>query len=1034
MDIRTTATGSDMGVAVYPISTEEVGQDVDDETVLVTLVSHSQDVHGDTRIRWVYFMLGAATLLSWNALINANPFFISRLSGSPWKAPFSSYLSSDYTASNLIALGYAIVTSKQSSPSRRGFWSTALTFAIVAALFMTTFIHPSPTPFFYFIMISTFCMSGAAAYLSNSVFAGAALFGAPYMQSMMSGQAAVAVAVSSVQVISSAISVWGTTPLAPAISDTDRDGKAEEASARIFFAVSALYMIATLLAYRWLASLQVYRTTMGALEDNLKARVALDEADERQALLPPALPSPAEGSQILRVLKTNFIYNFAVGYVFTVTLAVYPAITVSIKPTNPTTHPLLFSAVHFLMFSSARRILALALFRTLFIPAFLLCNVEHPFPVTPFINSDVVYMLLLCALGISNGYVSTLCMLGAPSLEHNRRLRGRQEDVDVAGTIAGFCLIVGLTAGGFGSFGVRAVIYTLLVRVIFIRGRSMVGLAAGASKWMTQDLLGSEATRISPEQHSSGSVPLRSLKLHTHTDHAMKPSIMPAHISTIESGVVYHALPAVPHDDDLDSEIAVDDFETDDSVTLTDQPVDTRIQWVYFMLGCAVLLPWNGAFMTPICDVLLHRKLLLVLITATSFFLSRLVGSPLRATFSSYLSTVYTVFHAFGLAHATVTSGRSSPSQRVFWSTASVTLLIALLFVSTFVDSRPTTFFFFAIICSIFLAGCISYLATAAFSGASLFGAPYIQSMLSGQAAIAVVVSTVQLATSVLSVWGSTPEEIAAFVSNDSAGDESAERDSARGFFGISALFMISTFMAYAWLARLPAYKATVGILERNVKLYEALGSAGEAEGLVFCSANRESLEERNQIFRVFKANIIYEIAVAYVYVVTLSVFPVITITVQSTNPNIHPLIFSAIHFLMFNLGDLCGRYICSFPRIMTWSAQRALAFSILRTLFIPVFLLCNVQRPSGGLSVIRSDFVYMLLVTALGLSNGYVSTLCMLGVSSLEHNPRLRQRREDVATASTVAGFCLMVGLAIGGFGSFGVRAAICECNPFKE
>jgi equilibrative nucleoside transporter 1/2/3 len=83
---------------------------------------------------------------------------------------------------------------------------------------------------------------------------------------------------------------------------------------------------------------------------------------------------------------------------------------------------------------------------------------------------------------------------------------------------------------------------------------------------------------------------------------------------------------------------------------------------------------------------------------------------------------------------------------------------------------------------------------------------------------------------------------------------------------------------------------------------------------------------------------------------------------------------------------------------------------------------------------VISSDFIYMLLVAALGLSNGYVSTLCMLGASSLEHNSRLLYRRDDVAIASTVAGFCLMVGLAIGGFGSFGVRAAICDCNPFKE
>ncbi|KAG2066798.1 hypothetical protein BDR04DRAFT_1029168 [Suillus decipiens] len=428
------------------------------------------------RIRWVYFMLGAATLLSWDALINANPFFISRLSGSPLRMSFSSYLSSVFTTSKMITLGHAMMTSKQSSLSRRAFWSTALTSAIVTTLFLTTFLHPSPVPFFYFIMIITFCLSVCTSYLSNSVFAGAALFGAPYMQSMMSGQAAIAVAVSSVQVISSAISVWGTTPLAVAISDTDPDGKAEEKSARIFFGISALYMIATLLAYRWLASLQVYATTMGALENNLKARVVSDEVDEQQPLLSVAPPSTVKENQIVRIFQTNFIYNFAGGFVFAVTLAVYPAITVTIKPTNPNTHPLLFSAVHFLVFSSgdflgrymcsfpqliiwsARRVLALALLRTLFIPAFLLCNVERSHHVTPFIGSDLVYMLLLCSLGLSNGYVSTLCMLGAPSLEHNRRLKGRQEDVDVASTVAAFCLIVGLAVGGFASFGVRAVI------------------------------------------------------------------------------------------------------------------------------------------------------------------------------------------------------------------------------------------------------------------------------------------------------------------------------------------------------------------------------------------------------------------------------------------------------------------------------------------------------------------------------------------------------------------------------------------------
>ena len=132
------------------------------------------------------------------------------------------------------------------------------------------------------------------------------------------------------------------------------------------------------------------------------------------------------------------------------------------------------------------------------------------------------------------------------------------------------------------------------------------------------------------------------------------------------------------------------------------------------------------------------------------------------------------------------------------------------------------------------------------------------------------VVSVVQLITSVLSVWGSTPETIAAFISQGSTGDDDAEQDSARVFFGISALFMISTFMAYGWLAQLPAYKATVGFLGQNIKFQKALGSADETEGLVLCNSDRESTEERHQILLVFKANILYEFAVAYVYVITL--------------------------------------------------------------------------------------------------------------------------------------------------------------------
>jgi equilibrative nucleoside transporter 1/2/3 len=96
---------------------------------------------------------------------------------------------------------------------------------------------------------------------------------------------------------------------------------------------------------------------------------------------------------------------------------------------------------------------------------------------------------------------------------------------------------------------------------------------------------------------------------------------------------------------------------------------------------------------------------------------------------------------------------------------------------------------------------------------------------------------------------------------------------------------------------------------------------------------------------------------------------------------------------------------------------------------------MCNVQRPSTGVhspTIISSDILFMLILLAFGMSNGYVASMCMISVASLEHNPRLKGRREDVDVAATVATFCLVGGISMGSFASFAVRAAVCECNPF--
>ncbi|KAF7301568.1 Nucleoside transporter [Mycena indigotica] len=444
--------------------------------------------------------------------------------------------------------------------------------------------------------------------------------------------------------------------------------------------------------------------------------------------------------------------------------------------------------------------------------------------------------------------------------------------------------------------------------------------------------------------------------------------------------------------------------EMHDETVLT---VSGPVRWIHFVLGCAILLPWN------------------VMITAMPYFFTRLAGSPLRLAFGSWLACSFTLSNFLWLALATVTAKSSSPSRRVLVTLFSLSVLTALLTFSTFVTVNAGVFFAFVLLNGIAQAGLGAYLQTAVIVIASILGPTAVQALMSGQAAVAVAVSGVQVFSAVASVWGRSKEEIAQTLTSG----EPEER-SAFIFFTLSTVFLILAAGAQSWLVTMPVYKSITRSLERQ-KMDE---SSDEIRGLV---SDRPNSDPKSQIIRVAKTNVIFEVAVAYVFIVTLAVYPAITTSIQPTNPNTHPLLFSAVHFLVFNCGDFAGRYICSFPKFLVWSPKRLLTLSLARTLFIPLFLMCNLQRPGSdgpSTAAINSDLFFMLLLLAFGLSNGWISSLCMMAAPSLEHNPRLAGRREDVDVAATVASFCLVAGLMLGSICSFAVRAAVCQCNPFTE
>jgi solute carrier family 29 (equilibrative nucleoside transporter), member 1/2/3 len=306
----------------------------------------------------------------------------------------------------------------------------------------------------------------------------------------------------------------------------------------------------------------------------------------------------------------------------------------------------------------------------------------------------------------------------------------------------------------------------------------------------------------------------------------------------------------------------------------------------------------------------------------------------------------------------------------------------------------------------------------------------------------------VQLLSALASTHASKADVITSLES-----DNAAEL-SARAFFALSTLFLIVVAFANTWMTRLTVYKTVIARSGTQPSSWTRRVSQEAGEERAFLA---ESVAEvppvnlKKRILDIARRNASYEFAVAYVFMVTLvrsncsecplwcmtnngafqSVFPPITISVVPVNPSIDPLIFSSIHFLVFNIGDFSGRYLCSIPRLLIWSAERLLTLSLIRTLFIPLFLMCNIGTRTEP-PLINSDILFFMILLIFGASNGYISSLCMMSAPSLEHNPRLKGRKDDVDVVATVVNFCLVGGLVLGSVMSFGVKAAMCSCNPF--
>lgn len=239
-------------------------------------------------------------------------------------------------------------------------------------------------------------------------------------------------------------------------------------SAFLYFLSAFIITTASLVGRLVVVKLPFYRRQMNEQSFvQVEEESMNDEEDEEE-----------EPVKVLEVVGKTYSLIYTVGYIFIITLMLFPSITSLIKSVKRTNEESgrffdddIFVAFHFLLFNvgdwvgrmmpiarcfqifQVKYLVLLSTARTAFLPLFLVCNVvvsgQRKLPVL--INNDFIYFVLMWVFAVTNGWICSLAMMAAPQL---KTIKSGKEKAMI-GSVMSFSLIVGLAIGGSLSFIAR---------------------------------------------------------------------------------------------------------------------------------------------------------------------------------------------------------------------------------------------------------------------------------------------------------------------------------------------------------------------------------------------------------------------------------------------------------------------------------------------------------------------------------------------------------------------------------------------------
>ncbi|NXQ90298.1 S29A1 protein, partial [Nyctibius grandis] len=457
-------------------------------------------------------------------------------------------------------------------------------------------------------------------------------------------------------------------------------------------------------------------------------------------------------------------------------------------------------------------------------------------------------------------------------------------------------------------------------------------------------------------------------------------------------------------------------------MTARDGPQDRyKAVWlIFFILGLGTLLPWN------------------FFMTAREYFISRLADpeemshiwnetsgaalppSYLQSMFDNFMTLcamvpllIFTCLNSF--IHQRI------PQQiRISGSLVAIGLVFLVTAIMVKVAMEPLPFFIFTMISIVFINSFGAILQSSLFGLAGLLPASYTAPIMSGQglagtfAALAMIFS--------IAIGAQQPES---FI----------------GYFTTACVAIVLAIFSYILLPRMDffryysmkdkteyrVYNAELETKRDLIKKAALLVSlpADEPNGM---EQNNSKIipihnpDEKPSVIAIFKKLWVMALSVCFVFTVTIGVFPSVTAKVTTVlgEGNRWGLYFIPVScFLLFNVFDWTGR---SLTALFTWPGKDSCLLPVmvaLRVIFIPLFMLCNVQ-PRNYLPVAFShDAWYIIFMIFFSISNGYLASLCMC------FGPK-KVLAHEAETAGAVMAFFLSLGLALGAAISFLFRILI--------